>query len=456
MKRAPGSVITTEDLDSALDDLLALATKEGERLRGLSIRNRVATSSPRKPDISGLLRDRLRTSLEDELVPAPKAEEGEINSSEVEHELMKKALIGLKLSALRELAKERGVPSSGVAEEVASRVARAYEWDPERVAKLVIAHEDEPTPERGHTSRIFPIRDGIDLANAHERLRVVAGRYVRVGVARWFVFDSIKRDDPSTIDVTGTYRAYRAAVDEVDGEASLRPVPEKQQVHIRVAEGSTVEVLGATTQAARAAARALEIAVGVELRGYVPFADVRSTGVPGGIHPVSDFMLDLLETRFRAESLTKLNLIVARFKVSDEETETPEGVIAKPALRAVRFEGTHLLDSIAACRLLAHDGRPLVDIVLRMSHKQVENDEEGRFPVKTTLESDHVLVATGFGSVPEGSLLAHRAVVRAVMQEVDEGVADREKLEVFVNKIRARAAETEAPTTATMLLHDED
>lgn len=450
MKRKSGSLIPSEELDATLDELLALAATRGEYLR--SIPNRVSTSTPSKPDITALLKDNLRASLEKELVPAPRARDGEIDSAEIEHELVKKALIGLKLSALRDLAKEKGVAWSGVAEDVASRVARAYGWDSDQVARLVIAHEDEPTPERGHVSRLFPLSDTVNIARTLEMLHVVSGRYVRVGVARWFVFDSVTELDEDVIEVAGTYRAYRAAVEEVEGTASLRALPDQQQVTIRVRRGSVLEVRGATTQGARAAARALEIAAGVDLRGYVPFADIRVPGVHGLIHPASDFMLDLLNTRLRGASLSKLNLTVARFKVADDDYETTEGVIAKPALLAVRFEGMHLLDSIAACRLLDHDHRPLVEMALRVSHRSQEDDTEGHFPIKTAIESDHVLVATGFGSVALESLQVHSLVVQAVSQEIEHGIGDQDGLRVLVEKIRKRAGETQAPTTATMLV----
>jgi hypothetical protein len=450
MKRKSGSLIPAEELDATLDELLALAATRGEYLR--SIPNRVSTSTPSKPDITGLLKDKLRASLEKELVPAPRARDGEIDSAEIEHELVKKALIGLKLSALRDLAKESGVASSGVAEDVASRVASAYGWDSDQVARLVIAHEDEPTPERGHVSRLFPLRDGVDTAEILDRLRIVTGRYVRVGVARWFVFDSLTELDEDVIDVVGTYRAYRAAIDEVEGTASLRALPDKQQVLIRVRRGSVLEVRGASTQGARAAARAFEIAAGVDLRGNVPFADIRVSGVQGLIHPASDFMLDLLNTRLRGASLSKLNLTVARFKVADSDYEATEGVIAKPTLLAVRFEGMHLLDSIAACRLLDHDHRPLVEMALRLSYKSQEDDTEGHYPIKIALETDHVLVATGFGSVALESLQVHSLVVRAVSQEIEHGVGDQDRLQVLVEKIRKRAGESESPAAATMLV----
>ncbi|NIZ91565.1 hypothetical protein [Kineococcus rubinsiae] len=447
-RTSPSTVVTKEELDDAAHDLIELAKARGMELRRLPGR-RVFTSSPNTPSIDELLRDNLRTALEDEVIAANPTADGEIDGNELDHELIKKALIGLRLSALRSVARERDLLVSGNSEQVASRIAQELGWDADAIARLVLAHEEEPTAERGHISRIFPTQETVDTALAGELLELVSGRYVRVGVARWFVFEELAFD-PARLEVSGTFRSYRATVDDVRGEATLTPVPSRQSAQVVADTGAAaMEVRGPGLQAARAAAGAVQLVTGTDLRGYVPRAELAAE-VGNGLHPASDFILDLVSTRFDQVGLFDRNITVARFRVAEGEPEE-DSTFSRPALRAVRFEGIHLLDSIAACRLLAHERRPLVEIALQVSYKSNEDGQLVRLPVKIGVETDHVLIATGYGSDPQLSLDAHRALVNAVKAEIAEGVADDDALAILVARIGARADEIDDPETATML-----
>ncbi len=459
MKMTPGSLIPQEEIEAALDELLRLATSSGER--AAKFPKRVTLRSPLKPDISGQIRDELGASLEDEILPAIEKVEGGIDRREISRELVKKALVGLKLSQLRELARKNNIPSSGILEEVVTRVARAYEWDSEAIARVILENEEEPHPERGFVSRLFPVREQVDLDAAFDRLKFLSGRYIRTGIARWFTFDGVedlRRHGPEIdeIKVTGTYRTYQASVQNDFGEVSVQSFPDETKVTIYLFDEQFINVLTTGVQAARAAANAIQAGLNVERLDYVPRADVGASGVVGNVHPVSEFMLDLLENRLKTADFTRRNLTIAKFKLdearSEVEESTTEDAYLKPALTAVRFDGSHLLDSVAACRLLVQDRRPLVDVALRASFPY--GSSTTTFPLKIAIESDHLLVATGYGQAPDVAHTAHAALVAAVIAEVKYGIEDEDQLKKLITKIAERATATEVPDVATMLVDD--
>lgn len=69
-----------------------------------------------------LLADELRSALEDEVVPAVETEPSAgIVKWELERELIKKALVGLKLPVLRDIARDRALEAGGGSEDLAGR-----------------------------------------------------------------------------------------------------------------------------------------------------------------------------------------------------------------------------------------------------------------------------------------------------------------------------------------------
>lgn len=186
------AVLHAEDLDAAVLSLIGEAKAMGEAIRAKSHREAAPAVSA---DIDHILSDSLRQALEDEVVPAVETKQGGLDAVEVEHEVIKKALVGLKVSTLRRLAEEQRLQASGTSEDLATRLGRAYEWDAEAVARLVLANEEEPPADRGHVTRVFPLSDAPSVDHIQSRLSYVLGRYIRIGVARWFVFESAEVGD---------------------------------------------------------------------------------------------------------------------------------------------------------------------------------------------------------------------------------------------------------------------
>lgn len=449
-------LIADAELESDINELMQLALETGERISEKS--DRIGLEPMVAPhDIRSSLHSALRARLEDEIVPIHEITSGGLDRSEVDREIVKKALVGLKLATLKKIARDKGTRISGNAEDLATRIAREYEWDKGEVARLILANEDEPSIERAHVTRIFPLDETYDVTESRERLSNVIGRYIRIGVARWFLFEQIHEID-NVAEVSGTYKTYQASVDGLEEIAELSAHPHDATVRILLGESSMLQVTDANTVSSRAAVKAFEAISGTRALGYVPNAEATAKGVPGELHPISELLLDAIHNRIPQEDLQDINLTIARFRVRDAEGDqestsvTPE---QRPELKAVRFEGDHLFDSITACRLLTTERRALVDVAFRIS---VTNDEGvlGRFPVRISVERDHIVVQTGLGAGKhELSLDVHRKVIERISAAVTEGVQQPERIERLCERMRTRAQAAAAPSVADILSDDQ-
>jgi hypothetical protein len=166
-------------------------------------------------------------------------------------------------------------------------------------------------------------------------------------------------------------------------------------------------------------------------------------------------MLDLIYNRVPFAGTTSPNLTAAKFRMEKEAAELESQEDAdRPSLRSVRFEGRHLLDSIAACRLIARDARALVDISMTVGFSVGHDEEEIRFPIRFVLEQDHVAVMTGFGLIPQFARTLHDKLIKGAESTIEEGIANLERLEDLAERILAFSASEVPPDRARMLQED--
>ena len=444
-RNAAPMVLRPEDFDARFAALMAdlddLAT---EALGDDLIADSDSQSGP-----SAAAQQALRAYLRDEIVPVVEQESFGVREVEAEQEQMKRALTHLKLSVLKDIAGRRGLDAGGDLDRVTSQVASSLQWDREAVARLILDHTEEnsevPT---GHSTRIFTVRDMPTLDRVVDRLSYVSGRYIRTGIARWFAFYSSKSVEP-VLRIRGAVDAYRAEARQAGEAAFLDATPTSAEVELELLSNSAVLLVhGASSQDARASLIALETAAKVQVRDYVPRAEMAAATTPRSIHPTSFLLLDLVYSRLQGELFRARNPILARFKFA----RGGAGVgVRKPSLRAVRFDGEHLLDSREACSLLWLEGRPLVDLTLRVQAHE-GGESWGRFNVRVTLETDHVAVATGYGSASiDRSLELHRAAVSAVQAALVGVEPDWDRLEAVRNHIERVAVSNTPPETAELL-----
>lgn len=447
-------VVRPEELDQEVEEILEFARERGRRVRNAN-KGRVYTlEHPDIPKTDGLLRDEIKAALEDEIVPAREiTAEGGILPWELNHELVKKALVGLKIPSLKFIARKSQVSLTGNAEDLATRVARHYNWNEQEIARLILDQQALAVrPRDGHYDRLFPLVEAPDLDQIIDRLEYVTGRYIRIGVARWFVFDRFDATD-DRLELTGSLHSYRAYVDDTGDEPTVNASPRFDTAVLQMDRGSNVlRVRQLSATGARSAVTALNAAAGVAPLGYVPLPAIAGLGGASvAFDRVTLFMLDLLENRFRGAGLHNPDLTVARFKVGEAEDIDVEGESLSPLLEAVRFEGRHILDSTEACRLIATEGRSLVNISLRIKTAPRSDGESATFPIQIGIDGWDVAVSTGFGSrSSELSVGVHQSLISALKSEISDGVSRVDSINSLAERISERAAVDRAPDRANM------
>lgn len=441
------SVVRAEDLDARLRELLkaaAEAGREAERAAQESDRRLVARRLESKPDLADQLLNSLREALEDEVLVAKQtAGEAVIEEREREREIAKRALAHIKLPRLREIADDLGLPRSGDLEEVADRIVRAYRADEEQIARLILEYETEPPPERRITTRIFGLLGPPeDLDRTADRVARFAGRYIRVGIAKWFVIDRVERSKRSLL-VTGAYRAYRADADREENERyRLRAEAHGASALLRIMQQQPFVRVDAKEEGeSRGALTAFLHASNLKKTQGLPLSSRPSGGELFSFDPRSIYLLDLLRNAFRSQEIEIFNLTAAGFETGEEVSAEEEP--RRPRVQSVRLQGQHLLDSRPACELLAA-GQALVNLSL-LARFRLSAEQDVLLPVTVRLERDHAVVFTGFGAPgPDVATALQQEVLRGLEATLRDGVLDWEALERLAAQIRQRA-EQESP-----------
>lgn len=463
MERKP--VLRDEDLAAALAQLREGLADAGARLAEATAASPGDSRPPvAVPDLSDRAEQALRELLEEETyaLVEPDGPRG-IAANELHHELLKKALVSLKTAVLKDIARSRGMDPENRLDDLARQVAASYQWDETAIARLLLDYaEDPPQTLGGPTTRVFPLKDPIDIARIADRLSYVDGRYYRTDIAKWFTFEKYQRVG-TVLKVSGSVQTYRAGVDPVAGDR-LKAEQDLSRASLDVSEGSrTARVHDATNaSAARSMMAAFRVATTAQALNYVPNSGSGADIRPRALHPTTEFVLDLVVHRLQGRLFRQRDPILARFRLTRAEAgattdHEPERRSRKPTLRAVRFEGKNLLDVPAACTLMWTEGRPLVDLTLEVAVTAADDDPVvlTRIPVRLALERDHVLVATGLSSDPKMMALVHRAAVDHVEQAIAEGVP-ADKRARLARIIRERAENPDPEADAKLLDDDAD
>jgi hypothetical protein len=448
MAREVKPIVRVEDLDERMrrvaDELRASGREIGEAARLRRPTDVFRTIAGGTPKYADEFLAEARRVLEDELAVAAEAvgdpAEGEdpIQPAERELEIAKRALVRLKLPQLRRLAVEVDIDSRGSQVELVERIAREYGDDPDEVARLVLEHE-EATPTRGLVDRVYGVREKIvDLAAAAEGFKQLAGRYIRVGIAKWFVFGHARVDEHG-LWLDGYYRSYSAEATREGEDFKLVSVPTEARAGVRIRPDQRLIEVRARGEAESAAiVKSLEW--GTRLRhDKVLLLDVAAkTPLLMRWDPRSVFMLHVLDRRLPRDGVEIINLTSARFETAAAQTRRTR----QPTVRAVALHGQHLLSSRAACELLV-EGRGLVELSLDVRFRPDAN-AEFIFPLRISLASDHVSLLTGFGtSSPETAAQLHREILRRLRASLAEGVKSDDRLEALARQIRDRSESTE-------------
>jgi hypothetical protein len=446
-------IIKVEDVEERLRRAADELAKSGEDA-GAEARERArdagkdfrSIETPRYA--SAFLAEARRALEEDVNIARPAEVEDDVEPIERDREIAKKALAGLKLDQLRRIAESRGLERRGKEEAVIDRIVTSYEMDWPAIAQLILENE-EPRPERGVSDRVFPIlEDQIDLDEGARRFMVFRRRYIRTGIARWFVFGEADMRN-RVLFLDGTFRTYRVdAVEEDEKTFDLLPTPTVIPVRVRLASSArSVEVRAKGATESRAAAQAVMKVLGLHPSRGLPIAAHPPEGELMQWDPRSVFMVAFLQNELDRAGIEILNLTSASFETGD----APEGTELRPAVRSVRFEGAHLLSSKPACELLV-ESRGLVDMTLLARFKPAPNDEGSVHPLRISLERDHIAVLTGFGSTrPERARDLQREILNRLGRALGAPLANERELNELARRIRQRARQDEPVDRADIL-----
>jgi hypothetical protein len=453
-RKSRRAIVNSERFAAEVEELMTIARERGQVSRRQRRREAPHDRGDRATGTQDVLRDELRRLLEDEVVPAY-PEDASFVESEFHREVVKKALVGLHAETLRRVAEKHLIDKRGSTEDVAARIASAYRYDDRQIAQLILDNEDEPEPDRGHVSRVFPMAHAVDVAGALPRIKRVAGRLVRTGVARWLEVDEFSAsDDLMKAAINARLRTYRAFVDDLGEEPTLGSSPTEKEVTLVLEDGKqSIVATGADANVSRTATRGLAAVIKTPFAAGLPLSGRPRSGNLATFDDRTVALLDLVYSRLDRIGVTDRNLTVARFlteKGDEAGTARPEEA-GEHSLKAVRFEGHHLFDSPQACQLIA-SGRGLIDISLWVAAPELAADggETPWFPVRCTIERDHVGVVTGFGRHrAERSLVLHRMLLEQLEAAISTGPVDLEELEELSTRIR-RVAKSGRPGSGTL------
>jgi hypothetical protein len=445
--------INREKIDEQLNELLDVMQQAGrdanrvakeEGIEGARIPSRI---SVRDESFRAL-----RELVEDWVPVTSPIVDDEIDPWEEHREIAKRALASLKLLQLRTIAESIGVPKSGRRDALLERIVRRLQANEAEIARLVVMYEEDLPSELRHTTRLYPLQHRVPSAGVFERLSGYARRYIKVGIAQWFIFRKIELTSAG-IAVEGTYRSYRVGATAVSDD---EPTYELESIRRDLAASALIRAgtsflemrAGGATES-RALARAVELAAGLPL----------NESLPSGSSPQWDddrqwdagtlVLLDLLNSSLRSETVHVANLTMAGFEMSRTAEPSDEEGSDRPQVRSVRFHGQHILDSRPACELIVEHER-LAHIALQVWFRP-NGGERILLPVRVDLESDHATVITGFGMEPRkisGQL--QRMLVRDVEKKLIHGLSDPESLRRLMRQIEERAKQAEEPERATM------
>ncbi|MGO9319685.1 MAG: hypothetical protein ACLQBY_02615 [Solirubrobacteraceae bacterium] len=445
--------ITREELDYQLNEVLDVMQKAGHEANRLAREERIdrVKVPSRVPSRDESFRA-LRELIEDHVaVTSPMTDENEIDPWEEHREIAKRALASLKLLQLRTIAESIGVPKSGRRDALLDRIVRRLQANEAEIARLVVMYAEDLPSELRHTTRLYPLEHRVPSAGVFERLSGYARRYIKVGIAQWFIFRRIEQISGG-IFVEGTYRSYRVgatAVSDDETTYELESVRRDLAASALIRPGTSfLEMRAGGATESRALARAVELAAGLP----------RNETLPSGSSPQWDdrqwdagtlLLLDLLNSSLRSETVHVANLTMAGFETSRATEPPDEESSDRPQVRSVRFHGQHILDSRPACELIVEHER-LAHIALQVWFRS-EGGERILLPVRVDLESDHATVITGFGMMPRGvSAQLQRLLVRDVEKKLIHGPSDPEGLRRLMGQIEERAKQEEEPERATM------
>jgi hypothetical protein len=441
------------DVQKAVGELLQLAVQQGELSQQ---QGREAGEDFIHPahehDMVAQARAGLEETLAEEENVAHPVSDGEIPEGERETEIVKSALLKLKISELRRIAAKEQLPVLSDAEAISTLIARKYNANRAEIAELILEHKKDDV-EVGYATHLLPLRAAPDLSFAAQRLGELRGRYLRLEVAHWLVFGEssgiTSSTTTNTVEFSGELRYYAVAPQR---EGEISEITAKQRnVAITVRLGQNVpwvEVDGRNLTEIRRIRPALHKGLGVPTTEAITLNVPSLQGEAAQWDRATLLMLHILESGLRDEHIEYANFTSAHFSAPNQNEEEADPL--RPAIKQVTLSGTHVLSSPDACRLIAA-GQEMLRIEFRARYRPIAGQEGYHASVRISVESEHASVQTSYGEDRVMSKALHKELVRRLRRAIDNGVSNARELEHIIEQIAQRAGQAGDAETADIL-----
>jgi len=444
--REPDATLVLDaELKDQISALLELAVEQGE----LSAREGRDAGEDwwtieNLPDLVDDARGQLEDLLVSDVNVAHTASP-DVPESEREREIAKAALLQLKITQLRRIARDADLPLLRDREALADLIVRKYGADRAEIAELVLRYS-VPDVERGWVTRLVPLRASAELSSARRTLPDLPGKYLRLEVASWLVFHKAEEShDGASFEGEIMYYAVRP---QREGERlDIAALQRTHPIAVKLKAGQAwVAIDGRSAMDVRRLRKALRYALGVHLASSLDSNVPSLEGELGSWDRVTLRMLYILEHGLRDAHLDYSSFRQAEFSQTGTTVADPQ----QPSVRAVRLQGQHVMADPAACRNIT-SGQTLHSVDVRVRwQRDLRQTESFYTTIRIGLAADNAYVMTAFGESPSKSRDLHRVLVERLRRALERDFT-AESLAGIVRDISKRAVETGPPEVVDIL-----
>jgi hypothetical protein len=427
------------DYLDALGALLELAKDEGAKAN-LDVAedmpsNEWASELPDDPEFIASTEAAIRAVLEQHEDLAHESADGEIPLAAQEREIEKAALLDLRYRDLKAVAEAHGVPVFKSKDRLAEAIVNHTDLTREQIAELVLQHYPADPFDRGMTTHLVPLNDPPDIGDATGKLERLAGRYARLRVARWFVFQNAAHPTPQQLVIKGQLRGYRTkAVLDTD-DYKVNATPQRTEVRARLREGTEwAEVDARHVADVRDMRVVLNRGAEVQTSASIVPELEPMEGVLAAWDSKSVWFLDFLSRALEDDNTEIFNFEMAHF----ERVGGPGDDPGKPQIDKVELRGQHIGSHRDSCSLITA-GRRLMEVVVKLRFR-ANAQQDFLIPVQISLFPDRATIATAAArDVPSTAIgELHRDLVRKVRLALEREVKFDE-IDGLAQKIVGRA-----------------
>ncbi len=436
-----------ERLKTSFTEIVARAQEleaVGETVRGAQL---LDLPDDLRPQLQAGALERLFEQLAHEVLVIAEQQGGGVPESERDHEVAKRALVRLRLTDLRTLAEQQGINTEGSVEALADKLATNAEDDATEVARMVVGvtEETEDAAEHGLVTAVFPLVRTADLSAVRQRLAGLEQNYARIGVARWFICNSVGMTAGALV-LRGRLRFYRVSPKLDYDQYDLSSTPNVADAVASVRGGRPwLEITGRLRSDAPPLALLLHRLGQLELKRPMTFALQAPQGDAQGWARRTLLLVGLLAHDLSSDGIEVTNLAIAQFETVGEDPASNRA----PLVKNVRVGGQHLMSHRQVCELIVA-GRALSRI---QGSVRVALSPEQRLivPFRIDIDAEHAVIATGFTATTTESDTA--AIHRRLIDCVERAIGRSELPQAAVDQIPAimRRAAEESPDEADIM-----